>query len=54
RSTGYGFWGEISIRSTKDNRLLWSGQATRREGTNDGMAFNQLVARLRAASGSLH
>ncbi len=50
RSTGYGFWGKISIRSTKDNRVLWSGESTRRDGTRDGMAFNQLVSRLRAAA----
>lgn len=50
RSTGSGFRGEISVISTKDNRVLWSGEATRRDGTGDGMAFNQLVARLTAAS----
>ena len=48
-STGHGFWGKISVVSTKDNRVLWSSEATRREGTRDGMAFNQLVSRLRAA-----
>jgi len=50
RSTGYGFWGKISVRSTKDNRVLWSGESRRRDGTSDGMAFNQLVSRLRAAA----
>lgn len=49
-STGYGFWGKISVLSTRDNRVLWSGEATRRDGTGDGMAFNQLVTRLTAAA----
>jgi len=49
-STGYGFWGKISVISAKDNRVLWSGEATRRDGTGDGMACNQLVARLTAAA----
>ncbi len=50
RSTGYGFWGKISVRSTKDNRVLWSGEARRHDGSGDGMAFNQLVSRLKAAA----
>ena len=50
RSTGYGFWGKISVRSTKDNRVLWSGEARRHDGSGDGMAFNQLVSRLKAVA----
>ena len=50
RSTGYGFWGKISVISTKDNRVLWSGESRRRDGTGDGMAFNQLISRLRVAA----
>jgi TolB-like protein len=50
RSTGYGFWGKVSVISTKDNRVLWSGEARRRDGTGDGMAFNQLVSRLKVAA----
>lgn len=49
-STGYGFRGQIAVVSTKDNRVLWSGAATRRDGTGDGMAFNQLISRLKAAT----
>ncbi len=49
-STNYGFRGQIAVVSTKDNRVLWSGSAVRRDGTRDGMAFNQLVSRLKAAT----
>lgn len=49
-STGYGFRGQVAVVSTRDNRVLWSGTAVRRDGTRDGMAFNQLISRLKAAS----
>lgn len=52
RSTGQGFRGELQVRSTKDNSVLWSGTALRRDRTRDRMAFDQLVSRLKSEVGN--